>query len=102
MAAGVHLKPPEPIRMTKMTTPNLPGYYSEREQAARLGLALSSLRRWRRLKFGPTSVRIGRRVLYPHGADEKWLAAQQAATERKPNGSGGRRRGRVRRVGFGG
>lgn len=71
-----------------MTISTLPGYYSEREQAARLGLALSSLRRWRRQRIGLVSVRVGRRVLYRHGADEEWLSRQQAADERKKGSNG--------------
>jgi hypothetical protein len=84
-----------------MQSPTIPGYFSEAEQATRLGIGLASLRRWRRLRIGPVSVRVGRRVLYPHGADEKWLATQQAEAERKPNGSAGRR-WRTRGVGFNG
>ena len=95
MVGGAHSEPPERIRMSKMTAPSLPGYYSELEQAPRLGLTLSSLRRWRRLRVGPANVRTGRCTLYPHGADEKWLSAQQAKAERKPNGS---ENGRIRRA----
>jgi hypothetical protein len=99
MDSRVHQKPAEPVRMPKMTAPALPGYYSEQEEAARLGLALSSLRRWRRQKIGPASVRIGRRTLYRYDADEKWLAEEQATAERKKGSYGltPPRRGRPRK-----
>jgi hypothetical protein len=83
--------------MPQMRTPQLPGYYSEQEQAERLGLVISSLRRWRRLGIGPASVRIGRRTVYKYGGDEKWLAEQQAKAECEQSQSGKGQGGEIRR-----
>jgi hypothetical protein len=68
----------------KSRKPTLPGFYSEEEQAERLGISVVQLRRWRRASVGPKSVRCGRRELYPHGGDEKWLAEKLASAETKP------------------
>jgi hypothetical protein len=68
--------------------PKLPGYYSEEEQAARLGITVVQLRRWRRAGIGPNSVRCGRHELYPHGEDEKWLTEKLADAQRKVRGRG--------------
>ena len=63
--------------------PTLPGYHSEEEQAARLGISVVQLRRWRRGGIGPKSVRCGRRELYPHGEDQKWLTEKLADAQHK-------------------
>jgi predicted site-specific integrase-resolvase len=80
--------------MKPMKKPQLPGYHSEQEEADRLGIGLATLRRWRRIGLGPKAVRCGRRYLYSHDADAKWIAEQQAAaerTERKRTGRHGDR-----------
>jgi hypothetical protein len=77
--------------MKPMQNPTIPGYFSEAEEAARLGIGVATLRRWRRMKIGPASVRVGRRVLYPHDADEKWLAEQHVAAEGRRHSSSDRR-----------
>lgn len=64
--------------------PALPRYYSEEEQAQRLGISVVQLRRWRRAGIGPQSVRCGRHELYPYGEDEKWLTEKLADAQRKP------------------
>lgn len=63
--------------------PTLPGYFSEEEQAARLGISVPQLRRWRRAGKGPRPVQIGRRNLYAHKSEARWLAEQLAAAEQK-------------------
>jgi hypothetical protein len=70
--------------------PAMPGYFTEAEQAARLGISVDRLRGWRREGKGPKSVPVGRSHLYAHGADEQWLAAQQEVAEqrRSPRGRG--------------
>jgi len=73
--------------------PSIPGYYSEEEQAKRLGISVVQLRRWRRAAIGPKSVRCGRHELYPHGGDEKWLTEKLAEAQRKATVRG---RGRPR------
>jgi hypothetical protein len=72
--------------------PTLPGYFSEVEQAARLGISVSQLRRWRRAGRGPRPVSIGRHNLYTHESEAKWLAEQLAAAEQKPVRGRGRPR----------
>jgi predicted site-specific integrase-resolvase len=68
--------------MKPMNAPELPGFFTEAEQAKRLGIGLATLRRWRRLGVGPKPDRCGRRHLYSHDADAKWLAEQRAEAER--------------------
>jgi helix-turn-helix protein len=69
------------MRSYTSRTPNIPGYFSEREEAERLGIGLVTLRHWRRAGHGPSFIRIGRRYLYPHDADEKWIAEQRAGID---------------------
>jgi hypothetical protein len=68
--------------MKPMRAPTIPGYFSEAEQAARAGVTVETLRRWRGKGIGPKHVHIGRHVAYPVGNDEKWIE-QQAEAERK-------------------
>jgi hypothetical protein len=79
--------------MKPMKKPTLPGYFSEEEEAARLGIGLACLRRWRRDGMGPLAVKVGRHVVYPHDSDQKWVAEQQAAAERKTRRTTRRREG---------
>src|SRR5437870_4250688 len=53
--------------------PTIPGFISEPEQARRLGESLATRRRNRRAGIGPPYVRYGRTVIYPEGADIKYL-----------------------------
>ena len=62
--------------MNPMKKPQLSGYYTEQEEADRLGLGLVTLGRWRRQGLGPKATKVGRRVIYAHDAEAKWLAEQ--------------------------
>jgi predicted DNA-binding transcriptional regulator AlpA len=54
---------------------------TEAEAAERLGIALSTLRRWRYDAKGPTYVKLGtHRVGYRLAAIEKWLEARTVGT----------------------
>jgi hypothetical protein len=80
-----------------LAKPSIPGYRTEQQQAAVIGISLSTLRRWRKKKYGPRSVRYGRFILYPEDEDTRFLAEQAAATENslKPRGRGRPRGGRL-------
>jgi hypothetical protein len=60
--------------MTRMNVPAVPGWHSEREAAKILGESLQGRRRNRRLRIGPKWVRHGRRILYPDGSEQEYLA----------------------------
>ncbi len=45
--------------MAQITQSPTPLLISEREAAVRLGISLSTIRRWRRRKTGPPHIRIG-------------------------------------------
>jgi hypothetical protein len=51
----------------------IPGYISERQQAQRLDVAIRTLRSWRQQGVGPAWTKVGKKVRYPEGADERWL-----------------------------
>lgn len=69
------------------------GFITEADFAAQLGVAISTLQRWRYTRHGPRSVKIARRFYYREDAAETFLDEQlkKAETAAKP-----RRRGRPR------
>ena len=69
----------------------IPGFITEQQLARQLGLSLVTVRRWRRQRCGPKSVRIGRRDYYRVTAVEEFAAEQLAAAE-----AAGKPRTRVR------
>ena len=77
----------------QMKSPNITGHITEDEQAERIGVTKSTLRRWRRRGYGPKHVRIGRVILYTEDADARFLAEQAAAAENQDQTRG---RGRSR------
>lgn len=50
--------------------------------AAWLGIPTATLRYWRHQNVGPASFSLGRRVVYRAEAVQRWLAAQEAQTQR--------------------
>jgi len=64
---------PDPI--TNLAT----DYLLTREVAELLRTAESTVRYWRHVRFGPPSVKVGRRVLYSRVAVLAWLDAQSAS-----------------------
>jgi hypothetical protein len=68
----------------------IPGFITDQQQADRLGVTVSTLRRWRRKGYGPKSVKIGRKDYYPETADAEFAAAQLAEAEAaaEPRGRG--------------
>ncbi len=58
------------------------GYRTEIEQAARLGVTLRTLRRWRSIGFGPRVTRLGRFVYYRPEAEIEFLAKVEEPVER--------------------
>ncbi len=63
--------------------PTIPGFIDETEQATRLGVSITTLRRWGYAGTGPTRVYIGYRPMYQEGADQRWMAEKVAAAERQ-------------------
>jgi hypothetical protein len=49
------------------------GFISQHEQAARLGVTIRTLERWRKEHFGPPYCRAGKTVYYRDGSGEEWL-----------------------------
>lgn len=47
--------------------------YSTAELAARLRVADSTVRHWRRTGYGPKYFKIGNKARYPHAEVERWL-----------------------------
>jgi hypothetical protein len=71
------------------------GFVSEAEFANQLNLTLATVRRWRRVGYGPRSVRLGRRDFYRENAVQQFLSEKLAEAEAAAEP---RRRGRPRRV----
>jgi hypothetical protein len=71
----------------------IPGFISEQEFADQLGLALATIRRWRRTGYGPKFVKIGRRDFCKENAATEFAAEQLAKAEAAAEP---RRRGRPR------
>lgn len=55
---------------------------STAEASAYAGVPSNTLRYWRHLDTGPTSYRIGTRVVYDVADLDAWLAAEKAKTAR--------------------
>ena len=47
-----------------------------KQTAAKLGISLSTLAKWRLFGFGPRFVKIGSRVAYDVGIVETWIASR--------------------------
>jgi hypothetical protein len=69
------------------------GFITEFEHAAQLGIAVATVRRWRRQRYGPQAVTIGRKFYYREDAAQTFAIAQ---LERAEAASEPRRRGRPR------
>jgi hypothetical protein len=69
---------------------DIPGYIAEFEFAGQLGVAVATVRRWRRQRYGPQAVTIGRRFYYPENAAQTFADAQlkeaEAAAEPRRRG----------------
>jgi hypothetical protein len=79
-------------------TPSIPGYRSEAEQAARLGVTIRTLRRWRRQGKAPPFLLIGRTVVHSEEGEADWLAQQERVQNRSTERSPWRRRAAQRRA----
>jgi hypothetical protein len=68
------------------------GFITEFEFATQLGIAVATVRRWRRQRYGPQAVTIGRRFYYRENAASTFAAEEELKqAERAP-----RKRGRPR------
>jgi hypothetical protein len=61
--------------MAKWKRKTITGHTHEREQAAKTGFALDTLRRWRRQGVGQAYVRIGREIFYVDADEARWLTS---------------------------
>jgi hypothetical protein len=68
-----------------MQTEILKDYLSRPKLAAKLGKSVKTLVRWELDGKGPPVTRIGRDVLYSIPSFEKWLKAQERATQGSTN-----------------
>jgi hypothetical protein len=59
------------------------GYIPEKAQAEKHDVSVATLRRWKKLKYGPQPVQIGRKYFYRADASERFLAEQETATEHR-------------------
>lgn len=59
----------------------IPGLNSEESEAKLLGVSVRTLRRWRKLGYGPATTWIGRFPYYTQAAHERFLAAQERTVE---------------------
>jgi hypothetical protein len=55
----------------------IPGYFSEEEQAKRLGKSVRTLRIWRQRGIGPAWTTIGKTIIYEQDNDRRWLKSQE-------------------------
>jgi len=53
----------------------------ERDVAARLGLSLATMRRWRLLRQGPKWLKLGSAVRYELAEVERWMRASERGPE---------------------
>jgi hypothetical protein len=74
----------------------IPGYITEFELAAQLGVAVATVRRWRRQRYGPQAITIGRRFYYQENAAQTFADAQLKRSEAAAHPP---RRGRPRQGG---
>jgi hypothetical protein len=63
----------ENTTMPQNAKTTLDGYFTEHQQALKLGLSVRTLRKWRASGEGPTFVKAGKRVLYACESAEAWL-----------------------------
>jgi Helix-turn-helix domain len=62
---------------------NLDGYVTEGELAGLLGITVSTLKRWRRLRRGPPFTKFGDRLAYRREAFEEWLLSCERVMPRE-------------------
>lgn len=53
-------------------------YMTSEEVAELIRTPIDTLRYWRQRGVGPTSIRLGRRVLYPTARVREWLAEAES------------------------
>jgi hypothetical protein len=69
-------------KMAKWNQKKIPGHTHEREQAAKLGFTLDTLRRWRRQGKGQAYAIIGREIFYIDADESRWLASLKVTPTR--------------------
>lgn len=57
-------------------------FLNSSEVANLLNISLRTLHRWGRLRKGPPSIKVGRRIYYRRAAIEQWLLALEGTTNR--------------------
>ena len=56
---------------------DIPGYASERDTAAELGLTIYTLRSWRARRVGPPWIKVGRQIFYADESRAAWLKSRE-------------------------
>ena len=68
----------------RSTAPHLMcSWISRLDLALELGVTVETLHRWEKLRFGPPSVRAGRKIYYRRDAVHDWLMQQEAPAPRR-------------------
>ena len=64
--------------MTNLASPVT--YFSDKQVAAKLGLSLQCVQKWRHKRIGPPWLRLCGAVRYASDALDRWLLAQTVTT----------------------
>jgi hypothetical protein len=70
------------VKMTPTRLGAPDGYYTEQHQTERLRIHLRTLRAWRRRRYGPAFVQVGRFVYYHPTAEREFLASCEKSLKR--------------------
>ncbi len=68
--------------MAKWKQKKIPGHTHEREQAAKLGFSIDTLRKWRRQGKGQAYIVVGREIFYIDVDEPRWLASLKVTPPR--------------------
>ncbi len=60
------------------------GYLTEQQFCEAIGKTPRTARLWRKRRYGPPYVRIGREIYYPLDDAQKWLRSQMQMSGRPP------------------
>jgi len=78
-----------------MSSIQIEGLRSEYEQAARLGVCVRTLRRWRDAHYGPDFIKLGRAYFYRPEAEAAFLASRSARSNPRRRGGAEQREKRI-------
>jgi hypothetical protein len=70
-------------RPWKRKRAHIPGYTPEADTAKQLGVAVRTLRKWRRQGLGPAYTKFGKQVHYRDASRDAWLRRQEVEPTRE-------------------